>query len=150
MRVTRLAERGDLTGVLDLYRHLNPNMPTLAEDRAEQIWVDTLSRKGIRLFVSTVEEKIVSSCLLVTAPNLMRGGAPYAFVENVITHGDFRRQGHGRATMEAALQAAWKEDCGQVMLMTARGRADPGVLRFYEGCGFLLGVKDGLVAWRPN
>jgi hypothetical protein len=35
-----------------------------------------------RVFVSTLKGKIVSSCLLATVPNLMRGGSPYAFIEN--------------------------------------------------------------------
>lgn len=150
MRETRRAEAGDLAVLLDLYRHLNPDMPKLTDARAREIWADTLSRKGVAVFVSTVQGKIVSSCLLATVPNLMRGGSPYALIENVVTHSDFRRQGHGRATICAALQAAWEQGCRQVMLLTGRGRRDPGVLGFYESCGFERDLKTGLVARRPD
>ena len=149
MRVIRPAGDGDLAAVLDLYRHLNPEMPTLTDVRAREIWADTLAQKGVTVFVGTVEGRVVSSCLLVTAPNLMRGGARHAFLENVV-HSDFRRQGHGRTTVEAALRAAWEEGCRQVMLLAGRGRKDPGALIFYESCGFQSGVKDGLIARRPN
>ena len=149
MRETRRAQQGDLPALLALYRHLNPDMPTLSEARATEIWNETLSRDGVTVLVTTVERRIVASCLLATVPNLMRGGAPYALIENVVTHADFRRQGHGRATIETALQMAWDEGCQQVMLLTGRGRRDPGVPAFYESCGFEQGVKTGFVARRP-
>lgn len=149
MQQTRRAQPGDLPALLSLYRHLNAHMPTLSDARATEIWEDTLSRKGVTVLVTTVEGRIVSSCLLATVPNLMRGGTPYAFIENVVTHADHRRQGHGRATISTALQMAWDEGCEQVALLTGRGRRDPGVPAFYESCGFEQGIKTGFVARRP-
>ena len=150
MRTTRRAEAGDLASVLRLYRHLNPDMPMLPHARAKAIWDDTLSCKGVTVFVTVVEDEIISTCLLATVPNLMRGGSPHALIENVVTHAAFRRQGHGRATIAAALAAAWAQGCRQVTLVTGRGRRDPGVLTFYESCGFRQGVKAGFVAMRPE
>ena len=150
MRVTRRARPGDLPALLALYRHLNPDMPALADERAKDIWEDTLSRKGVTVVVTTVEGEIVSTCLLATVPNLMRGGSPYAFIENVVTHAAHRRQGHGRATIAAALRMAWDHGCAQVMLLTGRGRRDPTVPAFYESCGFQQGIKAGFVARCPD
>lgn len=76
MRITRRAERGDLASLLDVYRHLNPAMPVLPEDRIRQIWNDTLASTDTAQFVSVIDRLVVSTCLLVTGPNLMRGGAP--------------------------------------------------------------------------
>lgn len=148
MRITRRAEEGDLSGLLDLYRHLNSHMPDIASDQAQKLWAETLSGNPAALFVTAVGETIVASCLLITAPNLLRGGSPHAFIENVVTHSGFRRQGHGRATVDAALGEAWRRNCRRVLLVTGRGRTDPGVLDFYEDCGFEAG-RAGLVAWRP-
>ena len=41
---------------------------------------------------------------------------------------------HGGAVIEAALAAAWANDCYHVLLQT--GRQDARVHRFYERCGF--------------
>lgn len=148
MRLTRRAVLTDLGPLLELYLHLNPSAPILSADKAQEIWSDLLSRQGVAVFVCVFDAKIVATCTLATVPNLMRGGCPHALIENVVTHRDFRRQGHGRAVMQAALDAAWSEDCYHVMLLT--GRKDPAVLCFYESCGFEAGIKAGLVARRPN
>jgi GNAT superfamily N-acetyltransferase len=68
-----------------------------------------------------------------------------------VEHADLARCGlDGRATVSAALQAAWDQGCGQVMLITGRGRRDATVLTFYESCGFERRIKDGFVARRSD
>jgi hypothetical protein len=52
--------------------------------------------------------------MLITAPNLLRGGRPHGMIENVVTH---------RAAIGAALDEAWQRGCRQVLLQS--GRADP-------------------------
>ncbi len=138
----------DLASLRALYLHLNPRTPVLSDDKAQSIWSDILSRPGVSVFVGEVQAQLVASCMLITAPNLMRGGRPHGLIETVVTHRDFRRQGHGRAVLLAALDAAWAEGCHNVMLLT--GRTDPGVHGFYESCGFNAGVKTGLWALRPD
>jgi len=145
--VTRRAVWADLASLRALYLHLNPNTPPLSEDTALAIWCDMLARQGVTVFVREVQAQLVATCMLITAPNLMRGGRPHGLIETVVTHRDFRRQGHGRAVVRSALDAAWAEGCHNVMLLT--GRIDPAVLRFYKSCGFQAGVKTGLWALRP-
>ena len=86
--------------------------------------------------------------MLITAPNLLRSGRQHAFLENVVTHPDFRGRGLGRAVVLAALAAAWEQDCHHVFLQS--GRDDPRVHRFYEGCGFEPGLRTAYVAKRPK
>ncbi len=150
MRVTRRAEPDDLAPLMELYLHLNPETPRLDHARAQEIWTDMLSRKGVAVFVSTLEAQIVSTCILATVPNLMRGGRPHALIENVVTHPGYRRQGHGRATIIAALQAAWDESCHHVMLLTGRVHRHLSVSSFYESCGFERDIKIGFIARRPR
>ncbi|HEU0216334.1 MAG TPA: GNAT family N-acetyltransferase [Stellaceae bacterium] len=117
-------------------------------NRAERIWAEILARDGVTVFVVEAGPRLAATCMLITAPNLLRGGRGHAFLENVVTHRDFRGQGYGRAVVQAALAKAWSEDCYHVLLQS--GRTDPRVRRFYESCGFEPGVRIGYVARRPT
>ena len=64
-----------------------------------------------------------------------------------MTHPHWRGLGHGRAVIGTALQHAWSQDCHHVLMQS--GRADPRVHRFYEGLGFVPGLRIGYVAQRP-
>lgn len=147
MRLVRLAVTADLAELQRLYLHLNPARPVLADDVAETIFAEILGSPRYRLFVAEWDGALVASAMLVTAPNLMRGGRPIAFIENVVTHAEYRRQGHGRAIIAAALAAAWEMGAFQVMLMS--GRPDPGVHAFYRDCGLRPDIKTGYVAFAP-
>jgi len=88
--------------------------------------------------------KLVASCTLTVIPNLTRGCRPYGVIENVVTHADHRRQGHGRAVLNEALRQAWAEGCYKVMLLT--GRKDEATLHFYESAGFDPSAKQAFIA----
>jgi GNAT superfamily N-acetyltransferase len=143
----RLAQAADLASLLELYRvaEVSPSAQPLA--RAEQIWLQMLSHDGVTVIVSAVDARIVASCMLITAPNLLRGGKRHGFLENVVTHPEFSGQGHGRAAVHAALALAWAKDCYHVLLQS--GRKDPHVHHFYQRCGFEPGLRVGYVARRP-
>ena len=143
----RLAHAADLASLLDLYRVSEVSSNAEPIERAEQIWLETLSSNDVAVFVSAVDTQIVATCMLITAPNLLRAGRRHGFLENVVTHPGFRGQGHGRAVVEAALAAAWSRDCYHVLMQS--GRQDPRVHRFYQGCGFEPGLRVGYVARRP-
>ncbi|MFX9676751.1 GNAT family N-acetyltransferase, partial [Acinetobacter baumannii] len=75
------------------------------------------------------------------------GGAPYALIENVVTHRDYRKRGHGRRVIEQCIQAAWDAGCYKIMLLTAR--QEPAVHSFYQGVGFEQS-KVGFQIRRPH
>lgn len=102
---------------------------------------------GVRVFVSDDGDRIAATCMLVTAPNLLRGGKRHGFLENVVTHPELRGLGHGKAVVQAALRYAWESDCYHVLMQS--GRTDPRVHSFYEALGFKPGVRVGYVATRP-
>jgi GNAT superfamily N-acetyltransferase len=133
---------------LDLFEASEVSAVAQPRERAERIWAEILVRDGVTVFVSDAADRLAATCMLITAPNLLRGGRGHAFLENVVTHRDFRGQGYGRAVVQAALARAWAEDCYHVLLQS--GRADPRVHRFYESCGFEPGVRIGYVARRPT
>jgi GNAT superfamily N-acetyltransferase len=144
----RLAQASDLERLLDLFRASEVSLTAQPPDRAEQIWSETLTRKGVAVFVSDAGAKIAATCMLITAPNLLRSGRGHAFLENVVTHPEFRGLGHGRAVVQTALAEAWANDCYHVLLQS--GRKDTRVHRFYDGCGFEPGVRTAYVAHRPS
>jgi GNAT superfamily N-acetyltransferase len=143
----RLAQAADLVSLLALYRVAEVSVSAEPLARAERIWSEMLSDNGVAVFVSAVDAQIVATCMLITAPNLLRAGRRHGFLENVVTHPEFRGQGHGLAVVSAALAAAWSRDCHHVLLQS--GRQDPGVHRFYRHCGFEPGLRVGYVAHRP-
>jgi GNAT superfamily N-acetyltransferase len=148
MPSARLAERSDLASLLELFRASDVSATAEPREQAEQIWSQILSRDDLAVFVSSVEGRIVATCMLITAPNLLRGGRRHGFLENVVTHPEFQGRGHGRAVVTAALAAAWAKDCHHVLLQS--GRKEARVHRFYERCGFVPGLRVGYVARRPG
>ena len=116
-------------------------------ERADRIWQETLAYPGVHVFVSDDRDRIAATCMLVIAPNLLRGGRRHGFLENVVTHPELRRRGHGKAVVRAALEHAWAANCHHVLMQS--GRADPGVHAFYEGLGFRPGLRVAYVAMRP-
>jgi GNAT superfamily N-acetyltransferase len=147
MPEARPARAEDLASLLALFRVSEVSAAAEPTERVERIWAKMFSRDGLIIFVSEAEANIVSTCMLITAPNLLRSGRQHGFLENVVTHPDFRGRGFGRAVVLAALAAAWEQDCFHVFLQS--GRADPRVHRFYEGCGFEPGLRTAHVAKRP-
>lgn len=124
----------DIDGLLTLYAQLNPLDPVLPADVARQRFDALIAHAGLTVFGAFDGERLVASCVLHVLPNLTRGAMSYALIENVVTSASERRRGHGQRVVRAAAAAALAEGCYKVMLMT--GRNDPGVISFYESCGF--------------
>lgn len=147
MPIARLARASDLPSLLALFDVSEVSGVAQPRERADSIWRETLAQPGIRVFVSDDRDRIAATCMLVTAPNLLRRGRPHGFLENVVTHPEPRGQGHGKSVVLAALEYAWATDCYHVLLQS--GRADFRVHAFYEGLGFRSGLRVGYVAVRP-
>ncbi len=132
--VVRLAERGDLAGLLQIYRDLISEDPELSVEAAG-IHFDALVRiPGSAVHIGVLNDTIVSTCTLIVIPNLTRGGQPYALVENVVTVAEYRGRGYGRETLQHAVSCAWDQGCYKVMLLT--GSTKPETLGFYQSAGF--------------
>jgi len=135
-----------LDGLLNLFEASEVSPPVEPRSLAEEIWQEILDRRGVTVFVSEAGRTVVATCMLIVAPNLLRGGRQHGFIENVVTHPDFRGQGHGSAVLAAALECAWQSDCHHVLLQS--GRADPRVHDFYRKAGFVPGLRTAYVATR--
>jgi GNAT superfamily N-acetyltransferase len=78
---------------------------------------------------------------LVVIKNLTRGASPYALIEGVVTHPDYRNRGIGTRLLRLAQEMAREIGCYKVMLLTGRENAIP----FYEKAGFSRGSKTGFI-----
>lgn len=146
----RLLKRNELGELLDLYQYLNPDDPLLAADgKLQQHYDEILADPDYYYYVIGENGILVSSCCLTIIKNLTRSARPYALIENVVTHPNYRQRGYGTAILNKAVETAKERNCYKVMLMT--GRKDEGVLRFYEKAGFNQGEKTGFIMrWDLN
>lgn len=142
----RPATAGDLRTLLALYQHLNADDPELEPHLAEGRFAEILAHPGMTIFAAFAGDKAVSSVTLVVVPNLTRGGASYALIENVVTHSDYRQRGLAGEVIRKAIATAWEKNCYKVMLLT--GSKEPSTLRFYANCGFAQD-KTGFQIRRP-
>lgn len=144
----RVLETADLPALLQLYAHLHRKDEPLPEPSVvKSVWSELLSSPHFFCFGGYENAFLVASCTLAIIPNLTRGCRPYALIENVVTHVDYRNKGWGQALLSHALSTAWERRCHKVMLMTSR--KDDAIVRFYEAAGFDKNDKQAYVA-RPS
>jgi GNAT superfamily N-acetyltransferase len=140
----RDVREGELQQLLELYRHLHAeDLPLPAEDRLLGLWKSICRNDCLAYLAAEVDGRLVSSCTLAIVPNLTRGARPYAVIENVVTHREYRRRGFGTAVLGAAVERARAKGCYKVMLLT--GSKEEATLRFYERAGFRRDAKTGFL-----
>jgi GNAT superfamily N-acetyltransferase len=144
MIVRRLALE-DLAGLLALYAELHPSDEALPPaDQVHSIWRTLLDGPQYVYIGAFVEGRLVSACNATVIPNLTRGARPYALIENVVTHSEFRLRGYGKAAMEALMEICWSRGCYKIMLLSALQRAEAH--GFYAALGFDPRAKQAFVS----
>ena len=135
----------ELNKLLELYLHLHEdNIPEITE-HLETTW-NTIIRDGNHhIIVKVVDDKIVSSCVCVIIPNLTRNIRPYAFIENVVTHSDYRGKGYATECLKYAKEVARKSNCYKMMLLT--GSKNELTLNFYNKAGYNSSDKTAFIQW---
>ena len=147
LQIRRIAPAG-LTKLLALYAHLHAHdAPLPGRAQVAAVWKSILADPNLIYLGGYLAESLVCSCTMAVIPNLTRGSRPYGLIENVVTHADHRRRGHGKRLLAHAQGLAWSRSCYKVMLMT--GRLDEPTLRFYEAAGFDRQAKQAFVAKPP-
>ena len=106
LETVREAMEEDLDSILELYLYLHEESVPEHDAHLEQTWEQIISDPNHHLIVKEKDGKIVSSCVCVIIPNLSRGVRPYAFVENVVTHADYRKKGYAHECLDYAKQIA--------------------------------------------
>ena len=141
----REAKREDLDALLELYMFLHEDSIPEKNSHLEETWEQIIEDQNHHLIICEVEGKIISSCVCVIIPNLTRNVRPYAFVENVVTHADYRGKGYATECLDFAKKIAEQENCYKMMLLT--GSKSPEILRFYEKAGYNSSDKTAFIQW---
>ena len=129
----------------ELYLNLHDDSIPEPGEHLTNTWEQIISDPNHHLIVNEIDGKIVSSCVCVIIPNLTRNVRPYAFVENVVTHADYRGRGYASGCLAYARDIARKENCYKMMLLTGSKR--PETLRFYENAGYNKNDKTAFIQW---
>ena len=143
--ILREAKHEDLQELLELYLYLHEDSIPENSEYLRTTWRQIMEDKNHHLIVCEEEDKIVSSCVCVIIPNLTREVRPYAFVENVVTHGEYRGKGYATMCLNYAKELAERENCYKMMLLT--GSKNPKTLQFYENAGYNSSDKTAFIQW---
>ena len=138
----------DVNDLYDLYmNHLTRFPPESPKSIAE--WSELLEKliadPDYHLLVGEINSRVVSSVTIIIIKNLTHNLRPYALIENVVTHEDYRNNGYASALIEHACEIAKNNNCYKIMLMT--GSKKESTLNFYEKCGFNKNDKTGFIKW---
>ena len=135
----------ELNSLLELYTHLHETGLPENTECLEKTWHTICNDENHHIIVCDIEGEIVSSCVCVIIPNLTRNIRPYAFIENVVTHSDYRNRGYATACLEFAKEIALKENCYKMMLLT--GSKENSTIEFYKQAGYNKNDKTAFIQW---
>ena len=141
----REANTNDLDEILQLYLYLHETTVPEASEQLKNTWNNIINDANHHLIVCEIDGKLVASCVCVIIPNLTRNVRPYAFVENVVTHGAYRKKGYATACLNYAKHLAEEQHCYKMMLLT--GSKEESTLNFYQNAGYNSTDKTAFIQW---
>ena len=143
--IIREIKVAELNELIELYTHLHELGVPENNEHLRNTWKSICADKNHHIIVCEVDGKIVSSCVCVVILNLTRNVRPYAFVENVVTHRDYRGKGYASACLDFAKSIAQDENCYKMMLLT--GSKSESTLNFYKRAGYNSDDKTAFIQW---
>ena len=140
--IIRKAKVTDAEDLKVLYFEYLTKYPPEEEQNMTQ-WAELLSRleKDDHMYLLVAEEdgKAVSSVQMAIIESLTHNVRPFAVIENVVTHGDYRNRGYASALLQRASEIAKEKNCYKVFLET--GSNKESTLNFYRNNGFEIDAK---------
>lgn len=143
--MVREVYENELNQILELYLHLHEETIPEMTEYLKKTWNTIIHDENHHIIVKETDGKIVSSCVCVIIPNLTRNVRPYAFVENVVTHSDYRGKGYATECLNFAGDIARSMNCYKMMLLT--GSKNEATLNFYGNAGYNSTDKTAFVQW---
>ena len=135
----------ELKELLELYLNLHEDTVPQMTDNLKATWNTIVKDDNHHIIVNEIDGKIVSSCVCVIIPNLTRGIRPYAFIENVVTHLNYRGKGYATECLIYAKSISEQNNCYKMMLLT--GSKKESTLKFYESAGYNSSDKTAFIQW---
>ncbi len=143
--MVREIKENELFDLLELYLNLHESSVPKMTEHLKSVWDTIINDNNHHIIVNEQDGKIVSSCVCVIIPNLTRNVRPYAFVENVVTHSDYRGKGYATDCLNYAKELAKKAECYKMMLLT--GSKEDSTLNFYTKAGYNSTDKTAFIQW---
>ena len=143
--IIREINKRDLAQLLELYTHLHGDEVPPMSETLEQLWNKIVEDENHHIIVGQMENLMISSCVLIVVPNLTHAQRPYAFIENVVTHPQYRKKGYATEVLNFARGIASENHCYKIMLLT--GSKEESTLRFYEKAGYNSKDKTSFIQW---
>lgn len=143
--MVRLIKSNELEKLLELYTHLHEKEVPEITENIKTMWEQICNDNNHNIIVIEKNGKLVSSCVCVIIPNLTRGIRPYAFIENVVTHEDYRSKGYATKCLNFAREIAKQKNCYKMMLLT--GSKNSSTIDFYKKAGYNCNDKTAFIQW---
>ena len=138
----RKATGSDAEDLKVLYFDFLTHYPPTEEQDMQQ-WQYMLNKfekdNNMHLLVAIEDGKAVSSVQMAIIESLTHNVRPFAVIENVVTHIDYRNKGYASALLERASEIAKDRGCYKVFLETGSNRES--TLNFYRNNGFAIDEK---------
>ncbi|MCL2833985.1 MAG: GNAT family N-acetyltransferase [Treponema sp.] len=128
-----VACREDFPQILELYKQLNPTNDNFPADKINKV-LDKIQNSDIRYFIAKDGSTITGCLYIAIIPNLTFNGRSIGYIENVITHEQYRRKGIGEKLMEMAVEYAKSSGCYKAVLQSGIKRKEAHL--FYQALGF--------------
>ena len=143
--MVREIKEHELNELLELYLHLHESSVPEMTEHLKSTWKTIMEDSNHHIIVKIIADKIVSSCVCVIIPNLTRNVRPYAFIENVVTHIDYRGKGYATECLNFTKEIASEMNCYKIMLLT--GSKEEKTLDFYKQAGYNSTDKTAFIQW---
>ncbi len=138
----RKAKSTDAEALKVLYfEHLTRFPPQ--EKQNMDAWAELLGKfeKDENMYLLVLEENgvVVASVQMAIIESLTHNVRPFAIIENVVTHENYRNKGYASALLAEATEIARKKECYKMSLETGSNRES--TLNFYRKNGFEIDKK---------
>ncbi|GIF45009.1 GNAT family N-acetyltransferase [Actinoplanes xinjiangensis] len=139
----RRAADGDLASVLQVLADNQSSRPTerpdpaaSPSDRQIAMWSRIIRSPDVTVYLAESGGEPVGTACLSILPNITYDCRPTAFIEAVVVRYEHRRRGVARLMLGCALDAARRESCFKVQLLTHKRHALDGAHDLYRSLGF--------------
>lgn len=140
--IIRKAKSTDANDLKVLYFEYLTHFPP-KEEQDMSLWQNILDKferdENMYLLVAEDNGRVVSTVQMAIIESLTHNVRPFAVIENVVTHIDFRNKGYASALLEKASEIAREHRCYKVFLET--GSNKESTLNFYRENGFEIDQK---------
>lgn len=141
----REINENELNELLELYLYLHEETVPEMTEHLKDTWDSIINDENHHIIVNVIDGKIVSSCVCVIIPNLTRNIRPYALIENVVTHAEYRGKGYATECLNHAKEISKKANCYKMILLT--GSKKETTFKFYGNAGYNSTDKTAFIQW---